>query len=184
MRKALTVSCSLLVLCCGLAAAVFTTSAHADGGHWTLNTLPQGYNFTETQDADTACYAVILIAGQVLRGDTCDPNFPAALDAFVNATVCTVNQQAGFAAGVCDAPAPPVTTPAPAPAPAPPVVTPPTQTVTETVTVIETDPTVDARLTALEQHDAVTDARLTELELKTGQILGEQKNETPFTDPA
>lgn len=54
-----------------------------------------------------------------------------------------------------------------------------TDVVTTTVTVA--DPDLTARVSALEQRQAVNEARITALERNAGLILGEPKNTLPFT---
>lgn len=149
--------------------------------------------------------------GQLSVQDCSDPSFQSEIDSFVDATICAVNPSADpgrCAPPPTTTAAPPATTTqatttttastttsqgattAPSGGSSPTgsggtattaTATPagPTTTVTQTVTV--EDPTVQQQLTELQQRLAVDEARISALEQKNGQILGEQKNEPPFT---
>lgn len=179
----------------GLAAAgVWPKAADA----WDYNNLPNGYSETRIHIAPaqdgTACIDLQIsygTAGTTDIGSTCEPGFQAALDAYVNATICAANPAAGQAQGMCLPPPttttaatttaqttttavtttdPTVTAPAPVGGPAPAVTTssvppdpaPPTVTVTTTVTV--PDPTLEQRIAALEKKYAELAARVDAIE--------------------
>lgn len=133
--------------------------------------------------------------------DCVNPSFQADLDGFVDATICTVNPSAG---GTACAPATTTTavsatttatvaqtTTSASPAQTTTVTqTAPTNTVTVTNVAAATAPAatpgtsdLDARLTAIEQRLDVDEARIQALEDHVA-VLGETKNEPPFTNPA
>jgi hypothetical protein len=58
-----------------------------------------------------------------------------------------------------------------------------TVTVTTTVVTTTTDTTLADRVSALEQRQAVDEARIAALESRAGLIIGEPKNVAPFTNP-
>lgn len=196
---------ALVVFATGLfAATVLTFPATALAWDW--HQLPAGY---AVSNHTTICHIATdpCVDGE---GSTCNhltihtqigvtfsetdcvnPNFQQHLDAYVDSTICRVNPAAGgqacivststtTAAGTTSETPPAGTTTTAGPGETTPATT-PTVTVTTTVTTTVADPTLEARLTALEQRNAANEARIAELEAQIGLILGEPKNVEPFT---
>jgi hypothetical protein len=182
----------LVALASGLAAAaVVAPRARA----WDVNNLPAAFHVTHTTDSSAATcgewYSILYAPDGTGVGKTgaasgrlCtdSPTFQQDVDAFVvapcSAPGATCTAVATTAPTTTDA----TTTTAAAP-PADTTTTGVVVTVTTSVTTTVTDPTVEARLTAIEQRQAVDEARIAALEAKNGIILGEPKNVAPFTAP-
>jgi hypothetical protein len=185
------------MLVAGVAAAVLISPPRADA--YTPDQLPGlGYS-TFVIDLGGGCHqwkASLPPTPATLGtdlGSDCDPGFQQRLDDFIAATcpcaqtttaattdpgtlpgtttiASTVPITTTDASGVTTVITPGGTTTSPA------------QTVTVTTTVV--DPTVEQRLTALEQRQAVDEQRIATLEARAGIILGEPKNVAPFTNAA
>lgn len=157
-----------------LAALTLTAPAFA----WNIHAMPNGYSVIAEDHGPCGSgsgtyYTVIWSASgqQADLGTDCAPDFQQRLDDFVNAT-CPCAQT------TTSTPAPATTDEQP---PAGTTTTGNTTTVTTTVTATVADPTVDARLTAIEQRQQVNEARIAALEAKVGLIVPEAKNQMPFT---
>lgn len=188
------------------AASVLTPTASA----WDYGSLPNGYSVTTDSGVSGCSPATYVWVNGSGIGCTSDSGFQSALDSYINSTICSVNPAAGGSA--CVTTTAPTTTAATTTSAATtttagggasgggtttaptgsrggqattnaqaPTGTSTTSTVTVTTTV--TDATLTSRVSALEQRLAVDEARLDVLESHT-TVLGEIKNETPFTDPA
>lgn len=195
----------LLAAVGALSAGAFSPAAQA----WDVNALPGGFSASHLFDSGaTACsdYYTIQFAGGK-SGPICagSPSFQADVDSFVDAHVCTVNPGADPA--LCSPPppipksttstttvvitAPVITTPANPPAgtttTSPAITTTPAVTVpapvVSTVTVT-TATDLAAALTLIQQRLDWIEFRINALEDQVGLILGEEKNELPFTAPA
>lgn len=176
MKKVL---CIVLVAAAGLAAAVAlgSSGASARSATWGIGNYPNGYS-VQSISGDPSC-----VGGWIYRfngtliGCTQDSAFETNLNNYINSTICTVNPSADptrcapttttatttvtFATTTT---APVDTTPtttAAAPPPPPPVTT----TVTVTTTIV--DPTIDARIKALEDAYAALKTRVGNLEAAT-----------------
>lgn len=163
-------------LTAGLAAAIALTAAPAASA-WDINALPAGYTTQQTVNGTVDCYYIFGYNHTSPELCTDSPTFQADVDSFVNATCPPA---------VC-APPPATTTTDQGTTTTDPTATTPATTTTAppaTVTIVTTtvDPTIDARLTALEQRQTVDEARITTLEQKAGLIVGEPKNVAPFTN--
>lgn len=189
-------------LIAGLLCAAALTVPHTAQA-WDINSLPNGYTIVGHIRNDPCVTYQIRGYGAAIDLSDCRPDFQDALDQFVEAScpqeVChpappvttTVASAPVTTTTVTDTTAAPTTTSTPpvtvtdttatvtAPAPAPQPV-PPTVTQTVLVQTVLVDPTINDRLTLLEQQQAVDQARLDALEHPTGQILGEAKNQAPF----
>ena len=94
----------LAVTGAAIGAGTWTAVANA----WNIDNLPNGYSEVRIHLADPACIDLQIsygTAGITDIGSTCDPGFQSNLDAYVNATICTVNPAAGQAEGMCLPPA-------------------------------------------------------------------------------
>lgn len=172
---------------------------------WDWMGLPNGYSVADG-NLGGGCHQ-ISVNGNLI-GSTCDVGFQTALNAYVDATICTVNPTAGGAACATTTTAtttqPATTTTVVVTGPPPATTTTVTQpvtttveTTTQTVTVPAAAPTATASVvtvtTAIDLATALTliqqrldwlEFRVKALEDQVGLILGEEKNEPPFTNPA
>jgi hypothetical protein len=194
----------LAFLTAGFLASVALTFPGAASA-WDWRHIPNGYSTTVAHyvNLDGDSCSKYWIDGQYMGDDCVDPGgLQANIDAYINSTICTRNLAAGISAGVCQAATTtttaattgtvattttdPGTTTTPDPGSTTNVggssaASDPSQTVTTTVTVTVADPDTQAQLTELQQRVATDEARIQELEDQIGTILGEQKNEPPFT---
>lgn len=107
------------------------TIAPTASASWDWTNLPAGYHVVDASngpcpDGSGATQHWITLNGTQIFPSTCDSGFQAALDAYVDSTICTVNPQAGGAACA------PTTTAAP------------TDTVATTTTAVDTSTTTTA----------------------------------------
>lgn len=209
MRRRLGIPAAACVAVCGFLLALYAPAA----GAWDWSNLPNGYSIRDL-NLPNGCHQ-ITISGTLI-GSNCDAGFQAALDAYVDSTICQVNPAAGGARCVTttQTTAATSTTPSTTSPGATTTTTPagttvqvtttveqppapqPTGTTTVVVTVVSPSTTTvvtvttpaspdnDTRLTLIEQRLAVLEARVQVIEAQVGQILGEPKNEPPFTSPA
>lgn len=178
-----------LALAAGFAAAAALTVPSVAQA-WDVNSLPAGFTtFVRSDSSGGPCplaYRIEYVPSLAVSGYLCtdSPTFQQDLDAFVDANyTAPVTTNAATTPAATSTVA--VTTDAVTAPQAPSTTTTATASAeTVTVTTVITDPTIDARLTALEQKQAVTDARIAALEANVGIILGEVKSQPPFTNPA
>lgn len=145
MRRVGSLAAAAAVAIAGFATALMITAPIASAWSWTG--LPTGYNVSDSQytTSDGGTCHRITVNGTYI-GDNCASGFQAALDAYVNSTICTVNPAAGGSQCVTTTATTAAatttsasTTPAPATTAAAPVAQPTqTQTVTTTAGVTTT----------------------------------------------
>jgi hypothetical protein len=206
MKRHLSLALVVCLAALGLTAGLFAFPAQADntaGAHSLADLQALGYVLNHGTNGSTLCWTWVVADGNgapwTVLGEPDQSTGDCATDP-------AVFQQriddliAAYPPQPAATTAPAETSPAVAALPAAPATPAAPQTTTVTVTVTDptvqaqldalnakidalANPTVDARLSALEQRQQVNDARIATLELKAGIIVPEAKNEPPFTNP-